>query len=190
MRKATKSDKNIVKRILSESFLNNKSVNYIIKQDQKKFERLQALVGYSFEMCSKFGEIFLSSDRNACALILYPDKKKTDLESIGLDVQLIFQSVGLKNISKTLHRESLIKKNQKKYLCSYLWFIGVNPKFQHQGTGSRLLKEVIEHSQKQNRNILLETSTLENLPWYERHGFHVYNELDFGYPLYFLERTV
>lgn len=145
---------------------------------------------YSFEVCYLFGDVFLSNDKKACALVIYPDKKKTTLKSILLDVKLILSSVGLKNIKKAIARESMINKIQSKELKYYLWFIGVDPEYYNKGIGSILLDEIIEDSEHKKRPIYLETSMLKNLPWYEKFGFQIYHELDLSYKLFFLKREL
>lgn len=190
MTKAAYSQKDLVIDILSKSFDDNQSVNYIVKQDEKRPERIKALMDYSFEVCYAFGEVFLSDDKRACALVLFPDQKRTTLKSIILDVKLILSCVGITNIKKALSRESKIKSLQPKEPMYYLWFIGVDPKCQQTGAGTKLLHEVIEDSKQKERPIFLETSTLKNLPWYKRFGFNTYNELDLGYKLYFLKRDL
>src|SRR3546814_8873097 len=82
---------------------------------------------YSFEVCYLFGDVFVSDYNYGCALVLYPDKKKTTLKSILLDIKLILSCVGIENIKKTLASESMIKKIQPKEPMYYLWFIGVDP---------------------------------------------------------------
>ncbi|WP_374163833.1 GNAT family N-acetyltransferase [Arcticibacter sp. MXS-1] len=188
MIKASYSDKSLVLDILTKSFDTNKSVNYIVKQDKKRVQRVRALMDYSFEVCYLFGEVFLSNNKKACALILYPDKKKTSLKSILLDIKLILSCVGLSNVKKALTRESKIKKIQPKEPMYYIWFIGVDPSYQNSGIGTELLNEVIEDSSRKKRPIYLETSTTKNLPWYKKFGFDVYNELDLTYKLFFLKR--
>ncbi len=190
MKNAEYSDKELVVDILTDSFETNKSVNYIIKQDSKRKNRIRALMDYSFEVCKEFGDVYLSDDKKACALVLFPDKKKTTLKSIQLDLKLILSSVGLSNIKKTLERESLIKKHQPKDTMYYLWFIGVDPKHQNSGIGTTLLNEVIKDSESKKRPIYLETSTMKNLPWYKKFGFDVYNELDLSYKLFFLKKEI
>jgi len=188
MRKAEYSDKNLIVDILTDSFETNQSVNYIVKQDKKRLKRIRSLMDYSFEICYSFGEVFLSQDKSACALILFPDKKKTTLKSILLDIKLILSCIGLSNIKKALNRESKIKAIQPKELMYYLWFIGVDPKHQNKGMGTELLDEIIKDSNLMERPIYLETSTLMNLPWYRKFGFDIYNELDLSYKLFFLRK--
>lgn len=190
MKKARYTDKELVVDILTRSFNANQSVNYIVKQDKKRIKRISALMDYSFEVCYMFGNVFLSNDEKACALVLYPDRKKTTFRSILLDAKLIISCVGVKNIRRTLDRETKIKQVQVKDKMYYLWFIGVNPEYQNTGIGTGLLKEVINDSQVLNRPIYLETSTLKNLPWYKSQGFKVYHELDLGYRLFFLNKEL
>ncbi len=190
MKKAEYNDKDLIVDILTKSFETNQSVNYIVKQDEKRLERIRALMDYSFEVCYLFGDVFLSDDRKACALVLYPDKKKTTLKSIMLDLKLILSCIGIENIKKALNREAMIKKIQPKEAMYYLWFIGVDPAYQGSGIGSELLKEIIEHSRQTERPIYLETSTLKNLPWYEKFDFDIYHEAELSYKLFFLTRML
>lgn len=81
MRNANRSDKSLIVEILAKSFDSNLSVNYIIKQDGKIRKRIRALMDYSFEVCSAVGDVFLSDDNKACALIVYPDKNKNTIKS-------------------------------------------------------------------------------------------------------------
>jgi len=184
---ATKNDKATVVGILVQAFIDNKSVNYII-QHEKSSKELQALMEYSFETCLLFGQVFLSDERNACALILYPQNKKTGIQSIWLDIKLIFRAIGLSRIKIALDRESKIKALQPKIPMSYVWFIGVSPNSQRSGSGTKMMREIIQVSDQIGLPVFLETSTLENLPWYQHLGFEIYNKLDLTYSLYFLRR--
>lgn len=190
MKRATTADKKLVIGILTDSFRDNKSVQYIIQGSKDKDRALWELMDYSFEMCMSFGDVFLSKDNSGCVLLLYPEKKSTTPYSIWLDLKLCLKCIGLSNIKRVLQRETKIKAIQKmvKYHTSYLWFIGTASSSQKKGIGSQLLREVLTEAERGGRNVILETSTLKNLPWYSKFGFSVYNELDLGYTLYFLER--
>ncbi|WP_118194287.1 GNAT family N-acetyltransferase [Albibacterium indicum] len=188
MKKADYDDKALILDILTESFKNNRSVNYIASSSGNNEDKVRALMDYSFEVCRRFGDVYLSDDREAVALVLYPDRKKTNLSMIMLDVKLVLNCIGIANIGKALKRESSIKKLQPQVPMYYLWFIGVHPDKQGRGIGSQLMNELILESQKMKRPVYLETSTLTNIPWYKKFGFDIYNELNLSYNLYFLNR--
>jgi ribosomal protein S18 acetylase RimI-like enzyme len=183
-------NKNLVVDILASSFDKNKSINYIIKQDKKRVQRIRNVMEYCFDICYLFGNIFLSDDKKSCALILLPEKKETNLKSILLNLKLIFFSIGLANLRRVLKRESEIKKFQLKEPMYYLWFIGVHPTEQNKGFGSSLLAEVIKDAGSKQRIICLETSTVKNISWYKKFGFSIYHELDLGYRLFFLRTKI
>lgn len=188
MKRANIEDKDLVVDMLIKSFDSNLSVNYIVKQDDRRRKRLEELMRYSFEVCRLFGDVFLSDDKKACALILYPDKKKKTAKSVWLDLNLVFKSIGIKGISKTLEREALLKKVRGPELKTVLWFIGVDPKDQHKGLGSNLLTSIIAYSDTHRRPLYLETSNNNNLPWYAKFGFEIYAQRELDHTLYFLRR--
>ena len=144
-------------------------------------------MAYSFEVCHAFGDVFLSDDKKGCALLLLPEQKRLTPRSVLWNIGLIRSAVGLGNLKKVVERESKIRKLHPKEPIYYLWFIGVDPDAQHAGTGTGLLREVIGKSKEINRPVYLETSVPQNLYWYEKMGFEIYNELNFGYRLFFLK---
>ncbi len=187
MKKAIYNQKAIVVGILSKAFNENMSVNYVIKQGLGKESRLIKLMEYSFEVCHSFGEVWISEDEEACALILHPDKKWTTVKSILLDIELALFVIGITRVIKVLKRESKIKAYHPKEPFSYLWFIGVNPEQQNKGKGSQLLKEIIHQNITIGRSIYLETSVERNVPWYSKYGFQVFQTLNLTYTLYMMK---
>lgn len=187
MIKATKDDKALVIDILSKAFDKNNSVNFVVKQDAKRIHRIVALMDYSFDVCYQFGDIFLSDDKKACALILYPDKQKTTLL---LDLKLVFNCIGLSRAKKVLDRNSKIKSCYPTKELAYLWFVGVNPQQQGKGLGTAFLKEVLAFTDEMKRPMYLETSMLQNLPFYKNLGYEIYQELNFGHQLYLMRRSL
>ncbi|WDF77068.1 GNAT family N-acetyltransferase [Mucilaginibacter sp. KACC 22773] len=190
MVQANVKQKNLIIDILVAAFKDNQSVNFIVRQDNRRLRRIAALMDYSFEMCNHFGDVWITEQKDGCALMLYPHLKKFSLFAIWLDLKLIFQAIGISGIFKALKREGLIKKIQPKEPMAYLWFIGIEPSAQKAGRGSELLKEVIDSATSSGLPTFLETSTPANLPWYKKFSFEIYDRLDLGYTLYFLKRTI
>ncbi len=180
---AARNDKAVVVDILTQAFDNNKSFNTVLKQDHKRKIRLRKVFEYQFDVCSKYGRIFLSDDKKACAVILFPDIRKTTIADILLDIRLLF-TLGIKTVKKGFNREAKIKKAHSTANIYYLLFIGVYPDLQGKGLGSGLLREIIKDSQQMNRPIYLETYLDKNIALYKKFGFSIYDELDFGFPVF------
>lgn len=189
MNPVTEDDQRIVD-ILTEAFADNLSVNYVVKPGRHRLDHICHLMRYAVATGHDFGEVWLSPDRQACALAVLPDTKRTTVASVKRDIGLAFSSTGLRNVRKTLYREGQIRAHHPTEPFCHLWFLGVAPAHQGQGLGSILLKELIRHYDAQRREIYLETSTLRNVPWYEKFGFEVYHELNLSYPLYMMRRTL
>jgi ribosomal protein S18 acetylase RimI-like enzyme len=188
MKRADLNQKSLVTDILSKAFDDNKSVNYVVNQNGNRQKRIRGLMEYSYNVCAAFGDVWISEDAEACALVLHPDKKCSTLNSVLWDAKLALSVIGLSRVAQVLSRESKIKSFHPKEPFSYLWFIGVRPEFQGSGKGSQLLGEIIEWSKQKNRPIYLETSVERNLLWYQKHGFEIFNTLDLTYKLYMLRR--
>jgi ribosomal protein S18 acetylase RimI-like enzyme len=189
MKRAAISDKSKILEILTRSFDDNKSVNYVVKQDQNRVDRIRNLMDYSFNVCNEFGEVWMSDDQQACALILFPDKKRSSFRTLLWDLKLALSVIGIDRVSAVLKREAMIKSNHPKEPIAYLWFIGVNPQLQGKGVGSAFIKEVIQECEGKKRPIYLETSTEKNLPFYKKFGFEVFQSLKLSYTLYQLRRV-
>ena len=189
MKRAVQNQKSLIVEILSASFDDNKSVNFVVKQDKNREKRIKGLMEYSFDICNAFGDVWISEDGQACALVLMPDKKKASLSAILWDVRLALSVISINRIGPVLSRESKIKSFHPKEPFSYLWFIGVKPELQNKWNGSQLLREIIKESKQGKRPIYLETSVERNLPWYKNHGFEIYNTLDLSYTLYLLRNV-
>jgi GNAT superfamily N-acetyltransferase len=60
----------------------------------------------------------------------------------------------------------------------YISILGVDPRSQGQGYGTRLLTPVLERARREGVISYLETANPKNLPFYERLGFRVLEELE------------
>ncbi len=151
-------------------------VNYLIPQDKNRQIRINNLIDYCFEVAIRSGEIYLSDDNKAAALLLNPEFSLNLFSKVKLDIILILKALGVKNIFKALRRDALLKRKRPKKDISYLWFIGVVPQYQGQGIGKILLNEIIDYAVKSSKPLYLECSP-ENLKWYKKMGFEIYDEL-------------
>lgn len=192
MIKADKTHKERVIEILSECFETNKSVNWIIKQDAKRVERIRYLIDYSFDTCIETGHIYLTEDLSGAIVCSNSDDKLPVLEEAYLTLRFVLKVTGITGIGKALRREKYINQfHPKDQEFIYIWFIGLKKNEQGKGLGPAMLQEVIDRSNEEQIPIYLETSNERNLNFYKKHGFDVYHiapEDVFGFKLYFLRR--
>ena len=141
---------------------------------------------YSFDVCFASGDVWLSQDENACALVLFTDSKKSTLSSIIWQIKLAFSVIGLSRVPMIMAREKKIKERQPKVPFAYLWFFGTKKDVQGTGVGGKLLDSLIEYYSLDNRSMYLETSSDKNVKWYTNHGFVVYDTVELSYSLFFL----
>ena len=174
--------------ILTNAFADNQSVHYVVKQDRHRLTRIRWLMRYAVATGHDFGEVRVLPNQRAAAVTILPDTKRMSLASMRRDVALALLSTGLGNVYRTLRREKRIKALHPEEPFCHLWFLGVEAESQGRGMGSQLLREIIDDYDTQHRPIYLETSTLRNVPWYEKFGFEVYHELNLTYPLYMMRR--
>ena len=59
----------------------------------------------------------------------------------------------------------------------YLAALGTDPRFQRQGVGAALLQPVLERCDREGLPAYLESSKERNVPFYQKHGFEVVEEL-------------
>lgn len=185
MYQVSHADRERVVEILTASFADNLSVNDLIPQDARRMSRIMHVMRYSFEMCMRYGEVLLSEDRNACALVLYTGRRPNPVRKWLLDCNLIYHSIGIRNIRKASQREKCIMQKHNYPFACYLWFIGVLPAAQHTGLGTRMMKAIINKALLKKLPLLLETSTARNIHWYDALGFKHYDTLHLGYTLRF-----
>ena len=192
MFKADKVHKEKIIEILSACFETNKSVNWIVKQDVKRKERIRYLMDYSFEACIKTGQIYLTDNLTGVIIYSNSDNKLPILEEAFLTVQYIWKVTGIDGIGRALKREQYINQyHPKDEEFIYIWFIGLKETEAGKGVGSAMLQEVIDKSNARQIPIYLETSNERNMNFYKKHGFEVYHispEATFGFKLYFMRR--
>ena len=190
MIKATYGDKNYVVDILHSAFEPIKdpnSINFIVKQDENRSERIRILMEYLFEDSMASGEVLLSNNRNACILVKYPHTEKKTWKWLKWQFKLVFQVIGIKNIFKILKRLSRLKKHHIKDPYIHPVIMGAKSEVNGLGIGVRLIRQLIDHYPNNELPIIIETTTDENLRIYNRFGFEVFKKIETkDFPLYFL----
>ncbi len=190
MTKASNKDKKLVVDILVSAFVPYKeenSINLVVKQDEKRIQRMQILMGYLFERAMLFGEVFISDNRKACLLITYSHKEKVTLKTILLDIQLAFKCIGIERVYTVLKRQQITKRNYPKEKYIRPMIFGVKKEFKGKGTAARLMLKVKNHFKNNELPVIIDAASQQNVSLYKKFGFKVIKtEKALGFPIYFL----
>lgn len=181
MKKALISDKAKVVKIICESFDKNPHVNYIIKNDSKRNQRMAALAEYAFEFAMRRNGVNLTDDGLGVAIIFQYDKVKINLYEYWLQLGLVFKAFSIFRALKVNKLEELVKNNRAKDVdFLYLWFFGVADEGLGTNDGRDLMNYIFNLSYEQNLPIYLETTIKRNNLIYKRFGLEDYKILDTG----------
>ena len=190
MRIAKYADKNLVAEILVSAFLplkDKNSINLVVKQDEKRAERMRFLMAYLFEKAFNFGEIYISNNNKACILLSFPHKEKTTLKTLFLDIQLAYKCIGFERVLTVLKRQKSVQKNYPKGKYILPLIMGVTHDCKGNGTAARLMIEVSNHYKNSKLPVIVDAASKQNVLLYQKFGFNVFKEENsFSFPIYFL----
>ncbi|SDW17853.1 Acetyltransferase (GNAT) domain-containing protein [Lutibacter oricola] len=190
MRIANYTDKNLVAEILVSAFLPLKgenSINLVVKQDEKRVERMKILMEYLFEKAFNFGEIYISNNDQACILLSFPYTEKTTLKTICLDFKLANKCIGFNRVFKVLKRQQKVKHNYPKGKYIIPLIMGVTNECKGNGTAARLMLEVKNYHKKNKLPVIVDAASKKNVKLYQKFGFKVFKEdKSLGFPICFL----
>ncbi|MDN3580726.1 GNAT family N-acetyltransferase [Mucilaginibacter flavus] len=172
MIKAVAGDKDLVVSLLEQA--GDGLSDYQFKNKKQR----DLLLSQLFDLYFNMGEIWLSGNRRACALIMQPGISALRAKAIPILFKLIFSETGRAVLSEAWHHVSRGGRLKSIYKITYIRWICVDPLFQRRGTGSGLLGRILEKAAAKNRIVYAQTATLKNLDWLEKFGFEGYDVLD------------
>lgn len=176
--------------ILVEAFApldDDNSINFVVKQDERRIERMRILMGYLFDKAMHSGEVFLSDNRASCLLVNYPHKERFTLKGLISTLRLAFKCIGIERVAKVLRRQQVIKRNHPKSDHIRPLVFAVKNDFKGGVTAPRLIMQVFEEFKNNTLPIIVDTAYEHNVRLYKKFGLKVVNtEEALGFPIYLL----
>jgi len=190
LRKANTIDKKLVSEILVSAFSpleENNSINLVVKQDEKRIERMQILMEYLFERALCSGEVFISDNNKACILLKFPHKEKITFKTIFQDIKLTYKCIGIERVFMVLKRHRIAERNYPKEKHIRPMIIGVKKEYKGNGTAVRLMLEVKNKYKDNQLPVIIDAASEHNAQLYQKFGFRIIKkEESLGFPIYFL----
>ena len=142
---------------------------------------------YLFDQAILFGDVFLSDNKKACLLVLYPHQKKILFKTIKSEIKLAFKAIGIFRVFKVLRRQRTVAKNYPKENYLKPLILGVQKEAKGNGTAARFMIEVKSYFKNNKLPVIIDVALEKNVKLYQKFGFRVFNVDDsLGFPIYFL----
>jgi ribosomal protein S18 acetylase RimI-like enzyme len=165
---ATKKEIPAIVKILAPPFSTNQSVNRCVKQDKRRFQRIENQIRYVSNISIRDNMAYMNSAKTGAMLCnLSNGEKSTMLD----DLYYLTQVSGLKLGLQLIKREKLLKQMIPMRDYCHLWFIGVENGSQGKGIGTQMIEYLKQTCMERGLPICLETSNPRNIKFYERNGF-------------------
>lgn len=180
---------------LKEAFLKDPHINwYLLHTTQpkltKRCSRYDIFMIYNIYHAYLAGFIVQAPRQKGVGLFIYPKRFFFSFKFhilISLKMLYVF---GFVNVFRILKLQKQIHKKQGKKPFLHLLLLGVRNKYRKRGIGRQIVEYGIHEAKKLDVPFLLETSTQENVRYYQSLGFVVYDTLESfdntGLVVYFL----
>ena len=195
IRKAVKNDIPLLAQVLARAFNKEPFSNWIVKQDERRTDRLQYLFNTALRANLQSGSVYTSDNCAAAAVWQMPKKKQSKKPSIFQTwdrivkagptiwqaLNVLIKSSGIGRIGGITKGLLLLDSKQPKKPYYYLFILGVDPSMQNKGVGSKLLQPVLQTCDETGIPAYLETTSEKNVQFYDRFGFKVNDSFHLPY---------
>jgi ribosomal protein S18 acetylase RimI-like enzyme len=178
VRQATAADLPVISASLAKAFHDDPVMLHILPERlRSQPARLRGLMRIEAKSSLQYGSVWTTEDRQATAIWKPPNKWK-----LG-GVELLKQAPGTLAVLRGrvgvgLSVLNMIEKQHPETPPHWhLAVLGTEPAGQGKGKGSAVLQPVLDRCDRDGEGAYLESSKERNVPFYERHGFRVTEEL-------------
>lgn len=174
VRKATAADVPRVSEALGRAFWDDPVMRFLIPRSDAN---LQTLMKLETKSALKHGHAYMSGDGAAAALWKPPGKWRTPMSELLSMAPLTIGALRGRLLIGLSVLTAVEKKHPNDPPHWYLAVLGTEPDGQGKGLGSAVLQPVLTECDAKGEPAYLESSKERNIPFYERHGFKVTEEI-------------
>lgn len=190
MIRASIEDKIAVVNILMEAFeplAGDNSINFVVKQDEKRTERMQVLFEFLFDKAMRTGEVFLSDNRASCLLVSYAHNDTFKISKLISNLRLAFKCIGIERVHEVLKRQEIIERNYPTENHIRPMIFAVKNEYRGTVTAAKLILQVFKDFKGNQLPIIVDTAYEDHVKLYLKFGLKIYNtEEELGFPIYLL----
>jgi ribosomal protein S18 acetylase RimI-like enzyme len=176
VRNATKHEDKKLADVLARSFWDDPVMGWLVASPRTRYARQKLFFRTEIASVRKRGLVLTTDDLAGAALWLAPKKWKTPTSDIVLHAPSMIRSFGAR-IPAALPLLTKMEKIHPSEPHWYLAVIGTDPVRQGLGVGGALITQVTDRCDDEGLGAYLESSKATNVPYYERFGFKITEEV-------------
>lgn len=172
----TKADLPAVSAMLGRAFEDDPITLHLYRGGTDLVPRVGRVMGILAASHLKDGRTWVTADCSAVGVWAPPEHWKTPPTLYLTHGLPMLRAIGFRN-ARHISTLAAIEKLHPTEPHHYLAILGADPSAQGKGYGSQLVRVVTDQADAELMPCYLESSKLANVPFYERHGFHVTREI-------------
>ncbi len=175
IRPARSEDTRPLSLMLAQAFHQDPVYCWLFPREATRIQKCQRLFAVFLSDLIAQGSVFVTENMEGAALWISPRQVGPGWRGRvkqSAQVSLILGTGTLHGIQWQLTVES----KHPRYRHWYLFLLGIAPERQGQGIGSALLQPMLERCDTERLPIYLNTSNMNNVPFYQRRGFEIVEE--------------
>lgn len=176
VREVAASEFDAAGRTLSLAFEDDPVMQFLFPDPGSRLRRLRSFYRVAIPMIAGHGALHADEALHAAAVWQAPSPPHP-----GRWAQAWTALRMLASLREAVGRGNALHETvQPAHVCEPHWYLsilGTEPGYQGRGLGSALLAQTLERCDRDGSLAYLESSKEQNIPFYERHGFKVTDEL-------------
>lgn len=176
VREAVRADRAAICACLARAFETDPVSCFLFPREASRRQRLGSFYRFVLDLLSQHGAVYTDERVRGAAVWRAPSPPSIrSLHAVRDGARMLLRLRS--SVGRAFTLEQIVGPARPVTPHWYLALIGTDPCEQGRGVGSSLLAPVLARCDREQLPAYLESSKAENLPFYERHGFRVTEEL-------------
>jgi len=176
VRSATTDDHPAAAAVLARSFFDDPVISWLVPDERTRDRRQRVFYRAELGHAHANGLVLTTDDHAGAALWLAPKRWKVDTVAMLRQTPAVIRSFG-RRIPAALALQKAMDEAHPSEPHWYLAVLGTDPDRQGTGVGGALIRGVTDRCDATGTGAYLESSKIANVPYYERFGFVVTEEI-------------
>lgn len=177
VRLARDGERRSVLEVIGRAFHDDPVAAYLFPNANNRAQKWARFSGIAIDSMADASHVLTNDAVEGAAIWQFPNESKMG-RLLGLRVALrLFALAGL-GTRRAIRLADLMSTHRPREPHYYLAALGTDPTHQGQGIGSALIQQVLDRCDKERMPAYLESSKEPNVPFYQKHGFEVIEELE------------